>query len=375
MIRLFGLISPILVPLIVSGLLFLSSEKNNRPKLFLAGYMLLITFVFGANYYYFEHNFDVYIWLHSLHIATVLAIYPGAYVYVKLLTDPGIASKKLIRHFIPSIFFFFASALIFFPLLSTEEKITFLAEYRYHPDFSRTWMKILYYIRMANIAALFVQVFLYLILTFRVLYKHRKAMAEIFSNPERFQLNWLRIFNYALALSAFIAVFIYSVNPVKLFGDERFLAYPLLLIALILWFLGIMGNNQKRLPDAVFSSPMPIPIDPVSSSSVLAEKLLQFFAEKKPYLDPDLKIWDITTELGTNRTYISNTINQEFNQNFSGFVNSYRVNEVKKLLKKDPGIPLKILVAETGFGSVSSLNRSFTENAGQSISEFRNSLC
>lgn len=373
MIKLIGLLSPIIVPLILSGLLFFSSEKKNHSKLYLAGYMLVISYVFLANSFYFQHNYHIYIWLHSLHIATVLMIYPGAYVYVKLLTSPDISFKKLFTHFIPALFFFFASALIFFPFLSTGERLAFLAEYRFNPDFSKFWMKILYYVRMFNIIILFLQVFLYLYLTIRELSKHRKFVANIFSNPERFQLNWLRYFNLALALSALISVFLYAVNPAKLFGDERYLAYPLLLIALILWFLGIMGNNQAMIAELEDLAYEESGSEKVSEPE-LAVKLVKYFEEEKPFLSSDLKIWDVCANMGTNRTYISNFINQHYGQNFSGFVNTYRLKEVKNQLEKNPDIPLKILSEDVGFGSVSSLSRAFSRQYKQSISDYKNTL-
>lgn len=370
MIKLLGLVSPVIVPLIVAGLLIFSSEKTNRPKLYLVSYMLLIAFIFAANFYYFQHQYTVYIWLHSLHIGTVLAIYPGAYVYIQLLVNPGVKTSKLLIHFIPSILFFVASAAIFFPFLTPGERSLFLTEYRFHPDFSKTWMKILYYIRMGNIMVLFIQVFVYLILITGTLRKHRDLMAEIFSNPEKFQLNWLRFFNIALALSAFIAVFLYAANPAKLFGDDRYLAYPLLLIALILWFLGIMGNNQSMLPEVIFAdkdeSPAPKPRLPE-----LAEKLLDYFREKKPYHDPDLKIWDVSRELGTNRTYLSQLINTQFSLNFSGFVNSYRINEAKEILEENPDKDILSIANEVGFGSVASLSRAFSRSFKMNISQFR----
>jgi len=206
MIKLIGLISPVVVPLIVSGILFFSSEKKNIPKLYLAAYMIVIAFVFVANAFYFQHDYKVYSWMHSLHIGTVLAIYPGAYVYILLLIDPSLRFRSLIIHFLPSISFFLASALIFFPILSTEERSLFLTEYRFSPDFSMLWLKILYIVRMGNIVVLFIQVILYMVLTLISLKKHREKVANIFSNPEKFQLNWLRIFNLSIALSAFVTV-------------------------------------------------------------------------------------------------------------------------------------------------------------------------
>ena len=375
MVKQLGLISPVVVPLIISGLLFLGAEKQNRPRMFLATYMVMISFVFAANYFYFLHNYHIYSWLHSLHIATVLAIYPGVFLYIKLLISPVVAPLQMAVHFIPSMLVGITSGIIFFVFLSIEERFLFLAEYRFDPDFTILRLKVLFYVRLANIAVLFLQVFIYSVLVYNVLKKHRTRLSDIFSNPDRFQLNWLRLFNILLALSAFVAVFLYTVNPVTLFNDDRFLAYPLLLIAFILWFLGIMGNNQKPLsvvePLEVTTN---LSFDAIPSRPTLKEELLTWFENEKPYLDPELKIWDICAALNTNRTYISKVINTELNCNFASFVNKYRIIEAKSMLNSSPDKSLSDIAAGVGFGSQASFVRAFKEQTGISVAQFRKGL-
>ena len=371
MIKAIGLISPVLVPLILSGILFFSSEKENKAKLYLACYMVLITFVFAANYYYFEHNFKIYTLIHSLHIGSVLAIYPGAYIYVKLLVQPGLKSGRLMFHFIPSIIFILASAIIFYPVLSFQEREYFLKEYRYHPDFTDPWLKVLYMVRMANVGMLFIQVVVYSIFTMRTLKQNKKGFCECLSIPDKYQLSWLKLFNYALAFSAFICVFIYTISPQKLFGDERFLAYPLVLIAIILWFFGIMGNNQKFIQYDLLHSNLDNDPKTEPDESVLAVQLSQLFEQEKLYLDSELKIWDVARRVGSNRTYVSQTINGHFRQNFAAFVNKFRVKEALEVVEENPEISITELAAKCGFGSATTMNRAFKEFAGVKVSDIK----
>ncbi|MFC0875169.1 helix-turn-helix domain-containing protein [Saccharicrinis sp. FJH2] len=376
MIKALGLWSPAIVPLIISGILLFSSERHNKPKLYLVAYMWLITFIFLANLFYFEHNYKVYSWFHSLHIATVLAIYPGAYSYIKLLVDPNYPLRKLIRHFLPSLFFLLASGLIFYPVLNMQERELFLTQYRFHPDFENQALRILYYVRISNILFLFIQVLYYPVITFVTLKNHRKRLNNLFSNPEKFQLNWLGIFNGLLALSALISVFIYTVNPVKLFGDDRYLAYPLLTVAIMLWYLGIMGNNQAQIPVPVDDDSLinPNSLGLQQDGNSLKSRLITYFEEQDPYLNPELKIWDVARELGTNRTYISQTINQEFDQNFSSFVNTYRIKQARNLIDSNPELSLSDVAFQTGFGSVLTLSRTFAEIYQVKLSDYKKEL-
>lgn len=57
----------------------------------------------------------------------------------------------------------------------------------------------------------------------------------------------------------------------------------------------------------------------------------RYVREKKPYLNPKLRITDLATELKTNRSYLSTFINCEYGMNFSRFVNRCRLNALDRL--------------------------------------------
>ena len=66
-------------------------------------------------------------------------------------------------------------------------------------------------------------------------------------------------------------------------------------------------------------------------------------------------------ELQTNRTYVSNLINQEFSCSFNEFVNEYRIIEAKKLIaeKDSKNYSLDYISEAAGFGSINTFIRVF----------------
>jgi len=60
-----------------------------------------------------------------------------------------------------------------------------------------------------------------------------------------------------------------------------------------------------------------------------------FMRTEKPYLNADLRITDLVDILHVNRTYISSFINKEYGENFSVFINKYRIQEYN-LLRQMP---------------------------------------
>ena len=83
---------------------------------------------------------------------------------------------------------------------------------------------------------------------------------------------------------------------------------------------------------------------------------------------------DIVQAVGTNRTYISTIINQQYNQNFCSFVNSYRINELENVLLENPDYTNEILADSCGFGSLNSLKRAIFAKTGMSLSDWKKQL-
>lgn len=80
------LIATFIIPLILS-VVIINNTKGNKSKKILAYSMINASAVFIANYFYFIENFNVYTYMHSLHVALVLLIYPSLFLYLKTLTE------------------------------------------------------------------------------------------------------------------------------------------------------------------------------------------------------------------------------------------------------------------------------------------------
>ena len=108
-----------------------------------------------------------------------------------------------------------------------------------------------------------------------------------------------------------------------------------------------------------------------TSSDSLMERINQLMDEQKPYLNSDLKLQDMADMLGSNRTYISDSIKSATNQTFTQFVNTYRVNHAKELLRNSPDMKISAIASESGFGNEASFFRTFKAITGTTPSDWR----
>jgi len=105
-----------------------------------------------------------------------------------------------------------------------------------------------------------------------------------------------------------------------------------------------------------------------SSQVSIFTELRDVFDSQKLYLDPELNIKSVIKILGTNQKYLYQAISENSDSNFRNFVNRYRVDEAKKIIKQ------KILMKEvlnlpevyiaSGFNSSGSFYRVFKTITG-----------
>lgn len=130
--------------------------------------------------------------------------------------------------------------------------------------------------------------------------------------------------------------------------------------------------NQSNL---VVEDVKPLQIAQEESSSILLDnqqieglkvKLLSYFKEDEPYLNPQLTLKFVANVLGLNTNKMSYLVNQAFDVNFNDFVNSYRLNHFKNIALDPKNAHLTILglAYDSGFNSKSVFNTYFKKTEG-----------
>jgi len=94
---------------------------------------------------------------------------------------------------------------------------------------------------------------------------------------------------------------------------------------------------------------------------------------EKPYLDGELTLPKLARVIGISPNHLSQAINENLNQSFLDYINSYRVAEAKcRLLDPAYGhYSILAIAEEVGFNSKPAFNAAFKKFAGKSPSDFR----
>ena len=105
----------------------------------------------------------------------------------------------------------------------------------------------------------------------------------------------------------------------------------------------------------------------------IASQLPKTMEEKKLYLNPKLSIVDIAVALGTNKTYLSDYLNNTLKVTFNDFVNQFRVKEACRIIDNmsvDDKRTMVDVATMSGFNSISSFNRYFIKLQGTSPRQY-----
>jgi AraC-like DNA-binding protein len=104
----------------------------------------------------------------------------------------------------------------------------------------------------------------------------------------------------------------------------------------------------------------------------MKEKLLAIMLDSKPYLDPALRLDDLSLLIHLSRNQTSQIINEHFNLSFFDFVNRYRVMEAKNMLMdfENQGLTMSQLAYEVGFNNRASFYKAFKKFTGYNPSAY-----
>ena len=98
----------------------------------------------------------------------------------------------------------------------------------------------------------------------------------------------------------------------------------------------------------------------------LYKRIRQYIVREEQYLDPNLKLSDVAYALGTNEKYVSQAILSGSKTRFNTFINFYRINKAKTLLRSGDLSQVSIgeIAKKSGFSHQSTFQRKFKELTG-----------
>lgn len=309
---------------------------------------------------------------------------PYLYLYTCYLVErkDGFEYRDLL-HFLP---FFLVTAFYFLFFKNVDfNDVNYFRNDRY------LWVRMLYgLIFSASIIA-------YTVFTYVKLWRFRKDISSNFSYWTRqLKLMWL---NFIPAMFVILFAVYFVAGAINAFSFRKvvditqFSHIGLTVIAFAISYFGLRQMSLFR-PVYVKSEPPKPKVNNAENNdeeepekkpkarfteeeaALLIAKLNRHMEEEKPYINPELTLYDLSSQMNLSKNELTDLLNNHIGKNFFAYVNEFRLNAViRKFENPDFSHYTIIAIAyDCGFNSKSTFNSIFKQHTGQTPSEYKKNV-
>ncbi len=348
------------IALFIELLLISKKNKSGSDKILTFWMFLILIHLF---LFYISFTEDIYGFPFLLGISQPLPLVHGVflYLYVSFVTNQLPERRKvLVFHFVPALLVYFY--MIPFFLLPSDQKIQI---YRSQgAGYEMFTLLKLYAVSISGIS--------YVIWSEVLLRRHRNNIRDQFSDLEKINLRWLQILTYGLGGIWFLVI---------LFGNDILTFSGVVIFVFLIGFFGVrqvdIFSHGTIIPEGVEQKEKYQKSGLTEEAAIkMHQELKRLMIEDAIYKKSDLSITDLSSKLDVHPNYLSQVINEKEGVNFYDFVNTYRIEEFKRLISipKNRHLTLLSLAFDCGFNSKSSFNRYFKKATGKTPSEYFTSI-
>ena len=347
MLYLTGIVITFFLSIILAG-----KKGRTQSDIILMLWLAFTCLHFSLYYIFISNAFVHFPYLLGLELPLPLTYGPFLFLYATSLTQTRKINFKSLFHFVPALVLYLY--LIPFYISSSQQKI-----YVYQNQ-GIGYETLLAVNRIAIIASGIT----YIVVTLLMLRRHRKNIAEEFSNTDKINLNWLRYLTYGT--SAIWIVIIAGFQDRWIYTTATFYVF----------FLGYFGIRQVGIfsnqdlkemneeisslknsddpismehetveskPHEIISTEEKAPTDSTTKTKYqkssltdkegkrIHEQLTLLMVREELFKNPELNLAEVAKRLDVHPNILSQVINSFERKSFYDYINGQRVEEFKKL--------------------------------------------
>lgn len=368
-------ILPAMVSLFWAITLLFNQSQNSTPKKWLGIFMIATFVLYSCHALVFLGKYETYFHVKSIYHFVGLSVYPLFFNYIQLMSSKKRVRFSFLWHLVPAL----VIVLLFsvFSMGLNQEEIKHYIEFLI-PNLNKSSSDVdipekLYYTFKLSRVIFALQVILYTFLILKLIKTYNKKVLEFYSNVHGKNLYWLKGLAYSMLVIGFMG-FLFNIIGRSYFTHGNLVVIPSLIFSTLLYVVGLQGDqNMSYVAEMEIGTEqenvergVDVPLEnknQVDVGEMIRNKIDMVMEKEKCYLEPDFKITDLALRVGTNRSYISNIINSSYQMHFNKFINQYRIEYAKNLMQnpENKDYTLAYIAESSGFGSLSTFNRSFKE--------------
>lgn len=329
--------------LLLSFFLITAKSERKLPNYLFAAFLLVSVIDLSGFFLSPPHNKMI----EGLKLSSILLQMPMYFLYVNSACYYNFSlQRKHLLHGIPFLFFF-----CLFSISGISEQ-------------TDQWFDIVST----------VQYYFYIIAVFLVLRTFRKVYRENYSNNHHLTYKWLFQTTVIFLIGNFFVLlrdFVKDNNTIF----SGLYAFSSLFVLFVISWLVLNALYRPNLFSGIDKNLVPVqPVTDIRNEPEKLKPLLDFMKADKPYLDDKLTLQKLAEQMSMPEKQLSLLINQHTGKHFFDFINEFRINDAKALLKDQPQLTVLEILYEVGFNSKSSFYTAFKKETHQTPSDYRKSI-
>ena len=360
-----------------SLLLFQKKSRMIHDNILIVWLMYLGLFIGGYSLY--SHELFTQFNLLSASFVSLFML-QGVFLYLyssRLVSKQKRFNKKSLLHLLPFVAFnIYLLVASFFPDIAHEIRLENVHTNVHHP------LLFQFFLIITLLSGPF-----YFVLTLNLLKKHDIQIFNNFSSSDNnINLKWLRklVIVFGVVWTALIIItvihHVFNLFSMVFCTDSLFLSLSVFVI--LIGYFGLKQNvifeNELEQQPAIDEEKMKYSGSTLKDDEATkyTEQLAEYMLKERPYLNPELTLTQLASDLDITTHHLSQIINEQFKLNFFEYINQFRVEEVKARIKnpKFENYSLLGIALDSGFNSKSAFNRMFKKFTNQTPSQFKSGL-
>ncbi|MBO4907205.1 MAG: helix-turn-helix transcriptional regulator [Bacteroidaceae bacterium] len=346
----------------------------NRPRAWLLPWTVATTLLYGSHYIFFSKGTWLLPVTDTIYSMCNLAVYPLYLLYIRELTNHCSYRESvrwLLYIIIPIMLAAAAMAWIYAEMSENELKL-FCDGYLYATNIDTNltgWAAAQAMLHNVCRAIFCIQVIVTAFLGMRWIKAYNDLISQLYADTEDKEMSNIAILFNLLLLTSVMSVVVNALGRSHFFG-QQWIALPALCFSVLLYAIGYVGRRQDFsiediadeedttthiTPEAEDSHSSHIQHELATADIIL--RLHQLVDEKQMYLQPNLKLDDLTRSLNTNRTYLLKAMKQELQMTFTEYINRKRIVYAQHLMQQHPDMSKTEIAERSGYASTSSFYR------------------
>lgn len=371
MIQILITTAPLMACLFTAVNLFLEQNRLNRPNLpmrWLTVWAFATTLLYLGHLVYFQKQTELIPVSDTMYVAMNLCVYPLFLIYISELTEDTPYSKRPIILTLllgPSILGGIICGALYFSM-NTQENADFIIQYLYHNQYAHLEGTARVSAIAHNVCRLIfcLQVIIVAVIGTRQIRKYNEIINQFYADTENKDVSGISILLYLFVATSTCSI-IFNIIGRYYFINNLWLSIPSLSFTILLFLIGWYGMHQHfTISDVMMHYPKEIEEAENETYSRtdkdnLCKQLDQLMQEKKLFLEHDLRLEQVTRELGTNRTYLLQAIKDDKGTTFKEYINRLRIIYAEKLMKDNPSLTKSDIAMMSGYNTQSSFYRNY----------------